>query len=348
MLVDYIVVGYGLAGISFCELLKANNKSFIVFDNQSQRSSLVAGGLYNPVILKRFTSVWKSEEQLEIALPMYTKLEKQLKKKLDFKIPVLRRFASTEEQNNWFIASDKPILNKYLSPEIVRNNNSYIDAPFGLGKVLNTGRIDTQVLVSSCRENLLNENKLIEEGFNYNSLIVEGMPFQYKNIKSKNIVFSEGYGVKENPFFNALPLKQSKGELLIISSPELKLDYVLKSDIFVLPLGEDLYRVGATYEWEDDTNKITQKAREELEFKLKKVIKCPFKVVNQIAGVRPTVVDRRPLVGQHKHIKNMYVLNGLGTRGVMIGPYVANELYDFIERGKPLDNEINIERFNSN
>jgi len=337
-----------LAGISFCELLKANNKSFIVFDNQSQRSSLVAGGLYNPVILKRFTSVWKSEEQLEIALPMYTKLEKQLKKKLDFKIPVLRRFASTEEQNNWFIASDKPILNKYLSPEIVRNNNPYIDAPFGLGKVLNTGRIDTQVLVSSCRENLLNESKLIEEGFNYNSLIVEGMPFQYKNIKSKNIVFSEGYGVKENPFFNALPLKQSKGELLIISSPELKLDYVLKSDIFVLPLGEDLYRVGATYEWEDDTNKITQKAREELEFKLKKVIKCPFKVVNQIAGVRPTVVDRRPLVGQHKHIKNMYVLNGLGTRGVMIGPYVANELYDFIERGKPLDNEINIERFNSN
>jgi len=67
MKVDYIVVGCGLAGISFCEQLKANGKSFVVFDNQSQQSSIVAGGLYNPVVLKRFTSVWKSKELLELA-----------------------------------------------------------------------------------------------------------------------------------------------------------------------------------------------------------------------------------------------------------------------------------------
>jgi hypothetical protein len=348
MHVDYIIVGYGLAGISFCELLKANNKSFIVFDNHSQQSSLVAGGLYNPVILKRFTSVWKSEEQLEIALPMYASLEKQLKKKLDYKISVLRRFASTEEQNNWFIASDKPVINQHLSPTIIRNNNLHINAPFGLGKVLNTGRIDTQVLVSSCREKLLKENKLIENGFDYGTLKAANSDFQYQNIVSKNIVFAEGYGVKQNPFFNKLPLKQSKGELLMISSTELKLDYVLKSDIFILPLGNDLYSVGSTYEWKDDTNKITQKAREELEFKLNKVINCSYKVENQVAGVRPTVIDRRPLVGNHQHFNNMYVLNGLGTRGVMIGPYVAKALYNFIENGIPLDDEINIDRFNKN
>jgi len=49
MKVDYIVVGCGLAGIAFCEQLLANNKSFVVFDDDSQKSSTVAGGLYNPV-----------------------------------------------------------------------------------------------------------------------------------------------------------------------------------------------------------------------------------------------------------------------------------------------------------
>jgi len=344
MQVDYILVGYGLAGISFCEFLKTNDKSFIVFDNQSQQSSLVAGGLYNPVILKRFTPVWKGDKQLEIALPIYTSLEKQLKKKLDYKIPVLRRFASTQEQNNWFIASDKPFLNKYLSPKIIKNSNPDINAPFGLGKVLNTGRIDTQVLVNSCREKLLKENKLIENEFHYDNLKIADS-IQYLNIKAENIVFAEGYGVKKNPFFNTIPIKQSKGELLTISVPDLNLDYVLKSDIFILPLGNHLYSVGSTYEWEDDTNKVTQKAREELEFKLNKVLNCSYKIESQFAGVRPTVIDRRPLVGKHQHFNNMYVLNGLGTRGVMIGPYVAKELYEFIEHNKPLDNEINIERF---
>jgi len=58
--VDYIIVGCGLAGIAFCEQLNAANKTFIVFDNASQHSSTIAGGLYNPVVLKRFTPVWKS------------------------------------------------------------------------------------------------------------------------------------------------------------------------------------------------------------------------------------------------------------------------------------------------
>jgi hypothetical protein len=41
---------------------KQNNKS-IVFDNTAN-SSKIAGGLYNPVILKRFSEVWQAQEQL--------------------------------------------------------------------------------------------------------------------------------------------------------------------------------------------------------------------------------------------------------------------------------------------
>ena len=121
--VDYIVVGSGLAGILFCEVLKQHDKSFVVFDNSSQHSSAVAGGLYNPVILKRFTQVWKAKEQLDLGLPIYHQLEQSLNVKLDYKIPIYRLLASVEEQNNWFEACDKPNLTEFLSTEIVQTKH---------------------------------------------------------------------------------------------------------------------------------------------------------------------------------------------------------------------------------
>ena len=344
MNVDFIIVGCGLAGIHFCEQLKAHQKSFVVFDDLSQQSSIVAAGLYNPVVLKRFTSVWNGREQLALALPSYKTLEINLNVKLDYKIPVLRRFTSIEEQNNWFSVIDKPELSQFLSTDIIKNHNAFIDAPFGFGKVLQTGRIDTQLLIAAYKNQLRETNLLIEESFQYHELR-HNAELCYKNISGKHIVFAEGFGLKKNPFFNHLPLNEVKGELLTILAPDVKLDYVLKSSVFVIPLGNDLYRIGATYNWKDKTNDITAKAKEELLNKLKTFLKCDFHVVSQVAGIRPTVRDRRPLVGQHKLHKNMFVLNGLGTRGVMIAPYIAKQLYRFIEQDIPLDNAIDINRF---
>ncbi|MCB0462801.1 MAG: FAD-binding oxidoreductase [Flavobacteriaceae bacterium] len=343
--VDYIIVGSGLAGILFAEVLIRNNKTFVVIDNASQQSSIVAGGLYNPVVLKRFTEVWRAKEQLDIALPIYKNLEDLLKVKLDYKIPVKRLFNSVEEQNNWFIASDKPMLTEFLLTKITANNNPHIKANFGFGEVLQTGRIDTNVMIDAFKEYLINKEQFLNESFEYDALKEEANHIQYKNIEASNIVFAEGFGLKKNPFFNHLPLNGTKGELLTIHAPDLKIDFVLKSSVFLIPQGDDLYTVGATYEWIDKTNKTTQKGKEELLKKLKTFLKCEFKVVNQVAGIRPTVIDRRPLVGQHPKHKRMFVLNGLGTRGVMIAPYVAQKLFNFIEHRVELDDEINITRF---
>ena len=42
----------------------------------------------------------------------------------------------------------------------------------------------------------------------------------------------------------------------------------------------------------------------------------------------------------------MYVLNGLGTRGVLVAPAMAEALYNSIENDTPLPEEIDINRFN--
>ncbi len=78
MQVDYIIVGLGLAGLAFSKELEQHHKSFVVFEDNSQNSSIVAGGMYNPVILKRFTPVWNAIDQLEIALPFYEAIRKKI------------------------------------------------------------------------------------------------------------------------------------------------------------------------------------------------------------------------------------------------------------------------------
>ena len=298
--VDYLIVGSGLAGILFAEVLTRQHKTFLIIDDASQQSSVVAGGLYNPVILKRFTGVWKAKEQLDIAMPIYERLENSLGIKLDHKISVKRLFNSIQEQNNWFLAADKPNLSKFLSHKIITNDNSSIKADFGFGTVLRTGRIDTSLLVQAYKEELDKKGLLFDESFNYNLLDHHQDHLNYNKIKTKHVVFAEGFGLKNSPYFNHLPLNGTKGELITIFAPDLKIDYVLKSSVFLIPIGNDYYLVGATYEWEDKTNAITQKAKSELISKLTKFIKCDFDIVNQVAGIRPTVKDRRPLVGRHK------------------------------------------------
>lgn len=345
MKVDYIIVGCGLAGISLAETIRKANKSFVVIDDASQRSSLVAAGLYNPVILKRFSEVWLAQEQLKLALPFYKDLEILLKTKIDYKLRVLRRFGSVEEQNQWFHAADNPKLELFLSTKLVDNTISYIDAPLGYGEVLHAGRIDTDVLIMAYINFLKEGRVFINETFDYNQLKSEKNQVLYKNIQGKHLVFCQGFGIKTNPYFKNLPLNGTKGELISIKAPKLKMEFCLKASVFLIPEGKDIYSVGATYNWEDKTNSPTEQAREELVNKLKSFLKCDFEIVDHKAGIRPTVKDRRPLVGTHSECNNIHVLNGLGTRGVMIGPYVAYALFNSIENGIKLDSEIDIARF---
>lgn len=345
MKVDYIIVGLGLAGLAFAEELVSANKSFIVYEDNSQTSSLVAGGVYNPVILKRFTPVWKAKEQLEVAIPFYKRLEEKFNAKLDYQFSTRKVFKSIEDQNNWFAASDKPMLSEFMNPKIFNNQIEGIVGDYGFGEVYKTGRVDTHLLVASYRDYLQKEKKIRFDKFQHNEIQFSENEITYQDISAKRIVFCEGYGLKENPFFNHLPLNEAKGETITIHAPDLKVDFLVKSTLFVLPLGDDLYKVGATFNWKDKTSLPSNEGKNELEEKLKKVINVSYKIVDHSAGIRPTVKDRRPMVGVHPKYSQLIIFNGLGTRGVMIAPSLAPQLFSHLEKETALDKEIDIKRF---
>ncbi|RKS98946.1 FAD-binding oxidoreductase [Flavobacterium sp. 123] len=344
-MIDYLIVGAGLAGISFSEVALKNNKTIFVLDNDSQNSSKIAGGLYNPVILKRFSEVWQAQAQLVLMNEFYDSLKQKIKVDFDFKKPILRKFFSIEEQNNWFAASDKAALSPFLSTDLIYKKYEGIDAPFGYGEVLQTGYVDTALLLKTYKDFLINNNLFREESFDYDELRLQKDTIIYKDIEAKHILFAEGFGVHSNPYFNTLPLDGTKGELFIIKAPDLDLDVIVNTSVFILPIGNDLYKVGATYNWKDKTDLPTEEGKAELVARIKEILSCDFEIISHFAGVRPTVKDRRPLIGTHPKHPSVHILNGLGTRGVMLGPAMAKVLYDSIEHQIPLDKDINIDRF---
>lgn len=342
---DFIIVGAGLAGVSFAHMLENENKTFCIINNHSQLASLVAAGVYNPVVLKRFTPIWKADEQVDLLHNFYDQMEQKLSKKIRIEQSILRKFNSIEEQNNWFHASDKPILSRYLNPSILPENNTHIKAPFGFGKVQYTGRLDVKTYLTESINRWRDENIYHHRNFFYEDLHIEDDVIYYQTISARHIVFCEGYGVLKNPFFQYLPMKPCKGETLTFYAPDLDLNEILKGDGVIIPMGEGVYKIGATYEWDDLSDTITEKGRKELVDKLRKLISCSYEIIEQEASVRPTVSDRRPLVGKHPKYDNMWILNGLGTRGVMNAPYVAKALYQTVFEQTELLKEMDVVRY---
>lgn len=341
---DYIIVGAGLAGIAFAETAIQNGKSVLVFDNDSQHSSQTAAGVYNPVILKRFSRLQEAQLQLDSMREFYAQVASRIGKKYNFDKPILRRFTSVEEQNNWFIASEKEGLSPFLSGALVRDKFHGIDSPFDFGLVFQTGYVDTQAFLDSYKQFLGKSGSYVGDSFDYSKLKQKEGFVEYGNTKARHIVFCEGYGIRSNPYFNYLPLEGTKGEIIVIKA-DLEIDAIVKGGVFILPLGNRMFKVGATYEWTDKTEIPTESARQELIEKLREIIKVDFEVVDQKAGIRPTVKDRKPLIGTHPDFPNVHVFNGLGTRGVMLGPTSAKTLYEAIENGAEIPKEVNITRF---
>ncbi len=341
---DYIIVGLGLAGIAFCEALEKAGKSYLVFDKGLDGASSVAAGLYNPVILKRYTLPWKAIEQFDLAIPYYQNLEKKLGINFMTEMPVRKVFSSVEDQNNWFAASDKPLLERFVFPKLVGNENEYIKAPYAYGEVQETGRVAIKKLQEHYQKYLASKDAYLNESFIHSNIAFTENTVIYNEYEASRIVFAEGYGVKQNPFFSALPLVGNKGEYVIIKASKLNLSAAIKTSFFVVPLGDDLYKVGATFNWTDKDTSPSEEARDELIEKMATLLSCDYEIVDQVAGMRPTTGDRRALLGIHPKYKQLALLNGLGTRGIMASPLLAQYLFNHLENGKELLDEIDIKR----
>ncbi|MBQ0147193.1 MAG: FAD-dependent oxidoreductase [Flavobacteriaceae bacterium] len=344
--VDYIIVGQGVAGSCMALQLLQNNKSFIIIDDNKHKASAIAAGIYNPVVLKRFAIVWNAKQQIKKLKNVFNSFEQLLNQKYVYEFPVFRIFNDENEKRTWNKKADREDLKDFLAKDFSRLNTfKNIHQPLGSGEVLETGRIDLSNLLPDFKQYLELKNHCLDESFNYNLLEIENNKVIYKDIEAKKIIFSEGYHIKENPWFGQLPIIGVKGEVLRVKTDAILPDAVVKAKEFLMPLGNKEFFVGATYDRDNVNYEITEEAKTNLLAGLKQFLEDDIQVVDHKASIRPTVSDRRPIIGAHPKFKNLICLNGMGTRGTMLAPVMVEELYNHLEFDTPIHPEADISRF---
>ena len=345
--VEYIIVGQGVAGSCMAMKLLQENKSFVVIDNHFHKASAIAAGIFNPVVLKRFSIVWNATKQIQRLQEVFGQFEKLLNKKYIYNFPVYRIFNDEQEKKTWIKkATTHPDLIDYLSTETEQlNSYSSIKNPIGSGEVLHTGRVDLTNLLIDFKNYLVEKNSFIDETFDFSELKLDDNQVIYKNIEADKIIFAEGFNILNNPYFKNLPVIGVKGEVLKIETNAKLPEAVVKGKEFLMPLGENQYFVGATYDRDNVNYENTEEAKKYLIDGVQNFFEDNFEVVEQHASIRSTVVDRRPIIGAHPTYQQLICLNGMGTRGTMLAPVMVDDLYDFLENQQPIDKEANIERF---
>ena len=146
-----------------------------------------------------------------------------------------------------------------------------------------------------------------------------------------------------NSPFSYIPVIQNLGEAFLISLGDHTLTHAYKNRVFIVPLDKH-YWVGGTYTNIDDALSA-EPDYDRLESGLKKALKIEYRIEHKMFGIRPTTPDRKPIIGVHREIKDLFVLNGLGTKGTSLAPYAAKALMDHIEDRVEIDSDMDVARF---
>lgn len=341
--VDYLIVGLGIAGTCFAKKCIEAGKTFHIIADNKPSASHIAAGLFNPVVIKRFNPVWRYEYQMDLLKKTFGEFETLLGGKYIHSYPVYRIFSSEQEINTWKKKIEsKESLKKYLNPEPIKNHYDLIESPFDFGEVKETGWIDLAGVLNDFMVKYESDITIAE--FNYDLLQIDSV-LTYENIKANKIVFAEGIKVKNNPFFNFVPVIPNKGETLVVEIDAEMPQVTLNSKNFLMPFGENKYYIGATYDREWDTELPTEANKKLLIKQLKHYYKGDFKILEHRTAFRPTTRDIRPIIGEHPQFPNLYILNGMGTRGTFNSPDMSTALFNYIEFGEPLIKEADVKRF---
>lgn len=347
-MLDFIIVGQGIAGSMLSWFLLKQNQKVLVIDKFNPSSaSYIASGITKPITGKRFVKTWLADDLIPFAEQTYCGFEEMFGNRFFYPALFFKRFDSVKAQNDWSARCASPDYVPYLkNDKVVFMDSAKVKNEFGGFEINGGTRLETDKFLTHYRTYLQKNNQLLEEDFVFEALKPESDFVSYKNQQAQKIIFCEGANAIHNPFFKFLPFQLAKGECLTVRIDNFYADRVVNGEILILPLNQkDHYYIGATHEWYFDDDKPSQKGKDELLGNLNAVLNQPFEVIGHKAAIRPTVKDRRPFIGLHPEFPQVGIFNGMGTKGISLAPFFANHFTEHLLRQKPLNKEIDIRRF---
>ena len=344
--VDFLLVGQGIAGTALAHrLINAGKRVYVIDQAKNNNSSRVAAGLFNPVTGRQMVKTWMADQLFSEIEPFYSELETHFGVKFFHDVRIYRPFISIEEQNEWMGKSGASEYQGYL--QAVKQSSQYeaVNDPYGGLLLQQSGYVDLNILLDAYSSQLREQGMYRDEAFDESHLSLKDGRITYHDIRAGALVYTNGLGALNSRFFSWLPLKPNKGEVLVVEQ-DFCPEEIINRGIFRISLPNRSAKVGSTYSNSDLSPAPTASAREELLEKLSKLIKVPVEaVLRHETGMRPTTVDRRPVLGKHPHHDPVYIFNGLGSKGVSLAPYFSKVMSDLLLFEKEPPKEVNISRF---
>ncbi len=346
ILLDYIVVGQGLAGSALAIHLFRRGKKFVVFDlSKKNDSSSIAAGLFNPITGRNWVKTWKADLLFPYMRAYFKETESLLNRRVFYEQNIYRPFSSLGEQNDWMAKWTEPGYVSYIdSLNTDEKYSGLIKNPYGGLKLRYSGYLDIPAYLDAVKCFLEKQNSYIGEQFIAGKIERNSEGIEYRNYRAKTVILCEGSVAQGQKLWNFLPFKKVKGEVLTISTGK-EFDVIFSKGVFLIHTGNGICKTGSTYENVFSDSGPTVMGREQILSKLTTFFKPDFKVIDHTAGMRPATNDRRPFLGMHPNEKNFVIFNGLGAKGVTLAPFFANQLLNHLENDLKLDSEADIKRY---
>jgi len=347
--VDCIVIGQGIAGtlLSF-ELIQAGLSVQVIDAGDPYGASRVASGVINPVTGRRVVETWKIDQLLPLAIDTYNRISTFLKLAPVIKPVDVLAVHGDQQMRRAYEKRYNEGYRYIREVEDPEKYNAFFNQPHGLHAITQALLVDLQRLLPVYRDYLASHQLLSDVTFKWDWLQVskqQGRSLIYEDgniqLKAKWLIAAEGTAVAHNPYFKELAFRYNKGEALIIAAPKLPRQHIYKLRYSIVPWGDkDLFWIGSTYQWEFDNVLPTGSFRESVMRFLDTELRVPYQLTAHIAAVRPATVNRRPFSGWHREYPQLGILNGLGTKGCSLAPYLAAAWKDHLLHGRPFDQEI--------
>lgn len=343
---DVLLIGHGLAGATLASALEQAGKKVLIIDQPLPgAASQVASGMWNPLTFRLLLKSWRVDELLPAALSFYTSESTRLGINMLQNLEILRVFPDEAADQRWKERLLDPAYAAYLSPDKPTLLPQNIDTKAKQGLVQQAGWLNLPAYLQADSAMRLANGSLLEQPFSLSDVHFSTQGLRWHNFQAQQLVLCRGQFERQDRWFNWLPTKPAQGDILTLRIPDIKLEQIYNAGFFILPLGNDTYRLGATYEWEQLEPGPTAAGKAELLTKFEAVYSGTYELLNHQGGIRPTVADRRPLLGLHPEQARLGIFNGLGTKGVMVAPYFALQFAKFLCGEGQIEDEVNIKRF---
>lgn len=346
MQVDFIIVGQGICGTLLSYNLLKHRKTCLVIDNQkSLTASRISAGIINPVTGRRYAHSWMIDDVMPFAVGVYRDLEKELNLSLIHDTSIIDFFPSPQMRNAFLERLEEG--SRYLHSFPEQNNfNGYLNYPFGCGEIKPVYSVNINFLLKHWTKKLEELGCFREEEFHPGELVVEDGGVRYQDVQASRVIFCDGADANNSEWFRLLPFAPNKGEALLVECTELQRKHIFKKGLMLTPFGnENLFWVGSNYQWEFDNDKPSQTFLDQTTALLKNWVRLPFQIVDHLSAIRPATIERRPFIGFHPQQEAIGIFNGMGTKGVSLAPFFANNLVEHLVNQEALHPEADIRRF---